>query len=721
MRTGRYSIAELFGNRHIEQLVIPEIQRDYVWEPKQVEHLVASIMNSFKDWQREKAAPPLQVVARNSPDGPFGEDEVQSLQNEFAAFYARRTHATNVGFIYAYCDADLPGQYALIDGQQRLTTIYLALLATATRDPGLKERFRARYCLCPPGPHTNEAAVPTKLDYRLREHTAEFLRRFVDYFLDNSATLDQLREQSWYLHRHDSDTTVRNLFGNYKTIQQQLEGALSDAEPSQLYEYLEDLVECWYFDTNESAQGEELYLYLNARGESIADNENRKARLLAGVGDSTTKDKWGRTWEEWQDYFWQNRKVGLSEKDSNPNADRGFNSFLVCIENLERLRGRRVAATDPVNLEIIDKYLCVLRWLNEQKEPFKAFYTYAGWVNCWFSEVWGIFNQPDATEWAATLSDKNKSIAHNRMVLVWGSLLCVACALEKENGECKKLDHRRIFRAIRIFYLRYHNFGRAVASLPETVRGILDDNPDVLGGEQDATEERAKWEFLNECPDEERCELESVIWRIEDHPLNRNGRDLGGVNITHLTDLAVQVTTLPQLKTIRDTFYELFPPEEDGESDKKKKVASALLYYGAFWDRVRPWYYENYELGDWRRTIRGKGSMELKDGSGTVFRRFFDDFLQAGQSLDEFVEGKKGSETVDPRCESDLRKALIWYCERLKERLFEKGMYLAKDTSMEKGHDEHFPNLCALWNTKGHFRGVDGNQKLADLIEEETK
>src|ERR1017187_8890595 len=105
MRTGRYSIAELFGNRHIEQLTIPEIQRDYVWEPKQVEHLLTSILNNFQDWQREKTAPPLQVVARNSPaEAPVGDEEVRSLQDEFAAFYARRTHATNMGFVYAYCD-----------------------------------------------------------------------------------------------------------------------------------------------------------------------------------------------------------------------------------------------------------------------------------------------------------------------------------------------------------------------------------------------------------------------------------------------------------------------------------------------------------------------------------------------------------------------------------------------------------------------------------------
>jgi hypothetical protein len=723
MRTGRYSMAELFGNRHIEQLVIPEIQRDYVWRPNQVEHLLASILGNFKAWQQEKVEPSLKVIQANQKKGEeLPSDTIQSLQDEFAAFHARRTHATNVGFVYAYCDGDLPGQYYLIDGQQRLTTLFLALLAVAARNAELKERFRARYCLSSLEPSGREGAVLTKLDYRLREYTAEFLHRCVDYFLGDPAATGQMKEQIWYLQRFERDTTIRNLFDNYATIQKLIEPALLDAGPANLYEYLEDLVECWYFDTNESAQGEELYIYLNARGEIIAGNENLKARLLEKAGAATAKGTWGRTWEEWQDYFWQKRKVGLSEKVVNPNADRGFDSFLSCIENLEKLQKKGVGIKEPVNLVIIDKYLRVLRWLEDQKAQFKNAYTYADWIESWFSEFWAIFNQPDVTEWAASLSDSNKSTDHNRMVLVWGSLLCVVCALEKESGEWEKLDREQVFRAIRIFYLRYQNFGRAVASLPETVQGILSETPEVLGTEEDATEERAKWEFLKDRSEAERRDLEAVIWEIEDHPLNLNGRDFSGVNLTHLVDLNKPHTSLTQLQNIRDKFNELFPLEENIQGrfdDKKKKVASVLLYYGRFWNRVTPWYYENYDLGDWPRTIRGKGSEENKNGSGTIFRRFFDEFKLAGRSLDELLEQKRNSVPVDPKSETDLRKALIWYSERLKSRFLEKGMYVAKETNMEKGTDAHFPDLCTLWNIKRYFRG--GYQKMADQIEEDTK
>jgi hypothetical protein len=39
----------------------------------------------------------------------------------------------------------------------------------------------------------------------------------------------------------------------------------------------------------------------------------------------------------------------------------------------------------------------------------------------------------------------------------------------------------------------------------------------------------------------------------------------------------------------------------------------------------------------------------------------------------------------------------------------------------EEETDAHFTCLPAIWNTKRHFKGVYGNQKMADLIKEETK
>lgn len=713
MRTGLYSVAELFGNRHIEQLVIPEIQRDYVWGKQQVEHLLGSILENFNAWQ-EQMAPTLKVLRSDADAGAVdGDSEIQSLQAEFAEFHARRMHSTNVGFIYAYSDDDLPGQCFLIDGQQRLTTLYLALLAAAARNEDLKERFRARYCLCSQESEEIKAVVPTRLDYRLREQTAQFLHQWVRHLLEAGDEPPPVKDQSWYLKRLDSDTTVQNLLGNYETIQTRLNDALVDVDPGSLYKYLEDLVHCWYFDTNESAQGEELYIYLNARGESITDNENIKARLLATLSDAAEKESWGRLWEEWQDYFWQKRNVGVSGDVENPNADRGFNSFLSSIENLEKLRASGAGSAAKVDLDTIRKYLDILRLLEEHREPFKAHYSYADWVDTWFTELWKIFNQTEAVEWA-DFNQRSKSAAHNRIGLVWGSLLCVFRALEKATGDSNGLDLNRIFRSIRVIHLRFHNFSVAIASLGDIVDGLLGTDATSFSDLAGVTrEERGKWNFLFDKPEHERRQFESVIWKIEDHPLNQNGRGLDAVNLTHLVNLEGQVS-LQQLEAIRDAFYDLFPLGETASETTRKKVASVLLYYGPYWNLVSPWYLENHDLGDWRRTIRGKGSEERSGGGLPVFRVFFEEFLQAKQSLDDFASMKKGSEPVNPETDKDLRKALIWYSEKLGPRFLREGMHVEIKTSEWWAHDVHFPDLCVLWNTNGNFRGYSGFQKMSD-------
>ena len=715
MRTGRYSIGELFGNRHISQLIIPEIQRDYVWESKQVEALLRSILSNFEKWHEERSDPPWKVV----PNTETTEALPQTVHEEFAKFYSQRTRATNVGFVYAYCDADLPRQYFLIDGQQRLTTLYLALLALASRVPELRDRFRARYCLQASASHEPGARVPTKLDYKVREHTAEFLRQFVRYLLDGGAIAD-LKDRGWHLERLINDRTVENLVGNFTAIEKLLSPVMSNGNALRLYEYLEDLVECWYFDTNESSQGEELYLYLNARGESIAENENLKARLLSSLATPEKKDSWGRKWEEWQDYFWNHRADGLVGKAGNPNADRGFNSFLRCIEYLEKLQNK--GAPKPVTLELIETYLESLRWLEQQRVRFMQRFNYADWVEVWFSELWGALNEPDPLDWSAAPRNKSKSREHNHMVLVWGSLLCVLIGQERANGQWADLDEMQIFRAIRIFYLRYRNFGRAVAVLPEHARAILNSRPEVLGRDEDgedASEERVRWDFLSGLQEEECQMIESVMWKIEDHPLNaKGGRGLGNRNITHLVELTPSIATLPHLEKVCDVFYDLFPPDEGPATERKKKIASVLLYYGPFWHRVSPWYYENYELGDWPRTIRGRGSNEQGGAGSTVFRRFFDEFLAAANTVEEFAASKEGSEPVDPKSEQDLRKALIWYYERAGIGFLRRGMHVAKTY---EEHDAHFPALNVLWNTQGDFRGTSGNRKLGGLVALESQ
>ena len=92
-------------------------------------------------------------------------------------------------------------------------------------------------------------------------------------------------------------------------------------------EYVEKYIEFWYFDTNKSKQGEELYLYMNSRGEIVSPNESIKANLLKRLSNQE-KHEWGTKWENWQNLFWKYRQ-------SNYNSDLGIEEFLKWIKIIE--------------------------------------------------------------------------------------------------------------------------------------------------------------------------------------------------------------------------------------------------------------------------------------------------------------------------------------------------------------------------------------------------
>jgi hypothetical protein len=711
MRTGRYTLAELFGNRQIEQLVIPEIQRDYVWGKDQTEHLMESILGNFDHWIKARANPQSDLAQGLHPQNrERDESEKDTILKEFNEFYARRRYSTNVGFVYAYSDADLPGQFCLIDGQQRLTTLYLALLVTAAKSDNLKSRFKARYTH---GQHRDFAATdsvsPTKLAYRLREHTARFLHCFVSHCL-NTNSGEPITDQSWCLHRFTNDATAQNLITNHTVIQALLVDPSPHRDPAQLFGYLEDLVDCWYFDTNESSQGEELYLYLNARGESLAENENMKARLLDQSEDRQSEEEWGKKWEVWQDYFWKHRKTGLKDNTSNPNADRGYNNFLSCVQYLKQLvNGTNAIKAQDLELSEIERYLKVLQWLESYKDEFTELYTYSDWVSDWFDEIWNNLNTETPVDWSVSISDDNKSTERNLMVLVWGTLLSVSIPLAQAGDDFTKLNTEQIFRTIRVFYLRYNNNNRSVTNLLGTVTKALVQTALESDSEN---EEVQKWKFLEGRPDQERRYLESAIWRIEDHRLNLDGSDVGGVNLIHIVDLAPELTA-EQLGKVYDAFVQLFPLEQDKE--KEKEVALAVLHYGPFWHRESPWYRENYNLLDWRRTIRGKGSEEdLKHNNQTTFRRFFDEFKESNKNLDPFIK-KPVPENIEPAVETDLRRILLWYSAKLGTQFLCEGAYISRNNNSE-APDIVFSKTGAVWTTKGSFKGNRGYKKLSELV-----
>lgn len=293
MKSGKYTLRELFLNKNIEQIIVPEIQRDYVWKAEQVISILNSITSDYEKFLINDDLKSLDTI----------DDKI--IKKMFEQYYKKQKYSSNIGFIYAYNDSEFKDKYFLIDGQQRLTTMYLLIFAIYNlldkKDDFVKYYFYQN---------------TLKLDYKVRDSSHDFLIDFITNVSKNF-DMEKLENQYWYFSKYDSDATISSIKENYKIIV----NYFTDIDNLQDFkEYIENYIEFWFFDTNISKQGEELYLSMNSRGEAMQSNENLKALLLKDL-DLDSRGASGKEWEEWQHFFWLNR--GSSE-----NADKGFNEFI---------------------------------------------------------------------------------------------------------------------------------------------------------------------------------------------------------------------------------------------------------------------------------------------------------------------------------------------------------------------------------------------------------
>jgi hypothetical protein len=714
MKAGKYTIKDFFVNRYLKQVIVPEIQRDYVWQEEQLIGLLNSLLADFfkfATYESVNLDSALRVVDKE-------------LVESFNTYRKRLTCTSNIGFIYAYNDEEFAGRYFLIDGQQRITSAFLILLTLAHRNRGLTERFRSTYF--------EEGTL--KFDYKVRDASHDFLSKLVPYLLDTPD--EKVDEQMWMY--SDSDTTIQNLFKNFHALQRffssssfrqsLLENKVTEED---LYSYLEECTEFYYFDTNISEQGEDLYIYMNARGEQVQSNENVKADLLSRLKTLEEKNEYGAKWEAWQDFFWQNKGK------SNKNADAGFNEFLACVSGLTNLLSSNASSfyspeeykanggiktsqiLSTLDLVTIEKYVDCLKFLQKHKDTFKSRYAICGWVDACLDAMWSIFNG-DRTNWYADYNNDNRGAERNRMAFIWPVLRFIS----KRNEVVLPINEA--FRVLRIYYLHFTNFDRSVANIEkkiaelctsydlsiahieEQVEDLCNFGPFIAFGNE---EENLKHALYTSVDPGLVYQYEELIWEIEDHKFNLNGRDVGGNNISHLIALS-PVPSLVELQKVKEKFYALFPPGKQ----RYKTLQNTLLYYGPYQHRESPWHYFNYNFGDWRRTIRGRGSEE-SNTPAKAFERFFADFLGFEGTLDDFLGAKRSTVLRKEEAQKHYQKVL-WYSQTLKNQTWSKGDYIAFSNDWA-GQDDNFPDCPIIYNTRGDFRGYF-NCKLQDLLLADT-
>lgn len=466
---------------------------------------------------------------------------------------------------------------------------------------------------------------------------------------------------------------------------------------------------------------------MNSRGKAISTNESVRAKLFEKVENNGAKIAWSKKWEEWQDIFW---KKSITRKDKNKSADDGMDSLLACAAGLEGLLKKEAKKENKfldtiafkekgfpaelvaknLSMETLQKYFDSLSFItNEQNiASFKAKYSYASWVEKALAEIWEIFNK-NKSNWLADYTDSGNRVVIIEMVYLWSLFRF----LSKTDLQSENIDN--VYRALRIFYLRFLNKNRGYA----TIEAQTDDMAikGVWSFHSPVDEENIKHLSLKKIDDKQKLrQIEAQIWQIEDfqHEKGLNSHILGekAIDSSHLIDYSEPLEP-NSLTKIFNRFKSVF----SGKGYSPRLMSLLLFYDGAFWNRVTPWYYENYEFNYWKEIIRH-----------SVFEQFFKEFLSYEGDINSLLDEKKDFLIVDDNADN-LRLQLLWYFKHIGIEMWSQGGYIAislpdsycaLDKYGGKEKDKVFSQRNVIFNTKGFLQG--GNPTpLFELLPAEIK
>jgi len=199
-------------------------------------------------------------------------------------------------FVYGKRDKN---KVFLLDGQQRITTLYLLhwYIAQRIRKPSLLKEVT--------------------LGYHVRQYADEFTQKLSDenILIDFSSSIPSVAvcDCSWFFEAWKHDPTISGMLNTLDTIHELLKD--KEINEERYWQLLKDgAVTFYWLDLEEHHLTDELYLKMNARGKQLSKFENFKASLVKRINDEQweSKEKVKETFSykmdtAYTDLFWQYR------------------------------------------------------------------------------------------------------------------------------------------------------------------------------------------------------------------------------------------------------------------------------------------------------------------------------------------------------------------------------------------------------------------------------
>lgn len=237
---------------------IPEYQRPYVWGDDQIHALLDDIA----------------YAASNTPDSQY-----------FLGSIVLHTKSETKNKI-SYTENDL------LDGQQRLTTLYLmmAVVRDLATDTDLKNTCSE--CIFQKANKYKNIPERMRIVFDIRDAVQDFTNEFikVENATDRESDLAELSKKS-------DDVSIRNMANAILKMRKWFQDA-DNIAADDLMPYLFNYVLMVYVSSQELEDAFRLFTVLNDRGIKLRNSDILKAQNLKEVKDENERRKYAKLWEE---------------------------------------------------------------------------------------------------------------------------------------------------------------------------------------------------------------------------------------------------------------------------------------------------------------------------------------------------------------------------------------------------------------------------------------
>lgn len=299
------------------------------------------------------------------------DDFLNSIMN---ALKDKENSRLSLNFIYGICE-DNKKKLIPIDGQQRLTTLYLLYwyLNNFEKDENKKEKRKK---------------LLKRFTYETRESSKEFCTKLAssnihmeleDLKTDNSENITQkIKNQTWYLLQWKDDPTIKAMLIMLSAIEDELKDESIETINSineNAFDENKKRIYFYFIETKTFGSADDLYVKMNSRGKELTSFENFKSKLEGYMDKndifSDIKEKFkNKIDNEWLNYFWkQVKNIDDNKENKAERIDRCLmNLFMTIFENEMALK---LKTTDEIKNIIKDYDDFILKSEEEIKIDFE--------------------------------------------------------------------------------------------------------------------------------------------------------------------------------------------------------------------------------------------------------------------------------------------------------------------------------------------------------------